>query len=517
MICLRILSLLLNIPRTQVIMQHDGAFKSDDILKEISSKLFENYPFFPCYYKSYQNHDEFYLYKSFQVLRALMFTNLEFAMPNGKKIVFTLRLDAAQFKDGQVDWSQKIRYIMQKRYRDGTLDLSDFNNDCEFEFMKGKIDSKYILLAIIDKAKDANFRELNMQNNDISDLSAFTALFGFERLCKVDLRNNKISVLSGVPSTTQVKELMLDMNPFADIHPEPHKYVAEVLDFFTNLQWLDGYKVDKILRMVTLRTFLVQRDAYTFSEEFVKTFFTFYDSFERPMLKQFYGDKSIFTMSIYCDYDPSMSYPAANYSNRIANYVKNFARNIHHISDMNRISDKVFVGQAKIADIFQNLPKTSHKPASFSIDVPVFHPNNMIIITVSGFFEELGRLLNEESIVFGFSRTFILQSSTNNEYTILNDQLFISGASPDRRSDIKLNVNKTVEPIRFKEICKDLLPSQVEEKRFALLLFQELTEMKEDECVRHMEEHDWKLHVALPVFNALMDSHEIRDSQFDFK
>jgi hypothetical protein len=59
--------------------------------------------------------------------------------------------------------------------------------------------------------------------------------------------------------------------------------------------------------------------------------------------------------------------------------------------------------------------------------------------------------------------------------------------------------------------------TEVEENQMKLRLFQELTEMKEGECLRQLKDSFWDVKVALATFNALMDSREIHDNQFDFK
>lgn len=504
---------------TQVIMQHNGALTGDAIFDEIVPDLFKDVPFFPCYFKSYSKYDEYYLYKNFQALKILMNNNLEYTMTSGKKVNFTLQLNIAKFQEGQIDWFYKLRYVILKRSKDGTVDLSNLMHDPDLKFMKFKFDSKKVTDAILEKMRDIQtFNQLNLQNNNISNLDRFTHVFTCEKLNVLDLRNNNISSLFGVPVSCTVKELLLDSNPIADIYSYPHAYVTEVALRFVNIQWLDGYKVDRLMNMVTLRTFMVKRDAYTFAEEFVKTFFHFYDDdSKRGSIGQFYNESSIFTMSLYCEFERAMYPTNANYSSRVHNYATHFARNVKLIVDMHRLCDKVFVGRAKISEVLSNMPKTSHKLGTFTIDIPVFHPNNMIILTVSGAFEEYGRLLNECKIVFGFTRTFILKPTENNSYTITNDQLFIHGASIPRKDEVTFNLCNPVQPKRFAELCGDLVPSPTEEKKLKLIIFQELTELKEQECLRQLESSFWDLKVALVTFNTLMDSHEIRDNQFNLK
>lgn len=496
---------------TQVTVQHSDQFTKEELFDEIVPRFFNNCHFFPCYYKRYPKRDEFFLYKNFDALNNLMVKNLMFEMPP-RKIYFTLCLNVAEFVDGQVDWFPKINHVLTKRIRNNVLDLNNFVSDPEFAKVIIPMNSKNTVHLILEQARrqNNNIERINAQGNGITTLEGFSSLPLFSKLVAVDLRNNKIGDLTAMSVTTRIKELFLDGNPICERFDVPQKYVAEVRQRFTELDWLDGHRLDDITNIVALQNFIVARDAYTLAEEFVKTFFTIYDSFERQQLMQMYTDKSMFTLSIH--FEPDRTREFLSTISRIKKYA-DLSRNIIKTSDLSQLLRNVVVGVSGISSLFGELPKTSHKFASFSIDVPMYNQSGMCVITVSGIFNESGKNLNDKEFTIGFVRTFVLHSTANHEIKIFNEQLFIHNTSRvapiENRGLIKQNY--------INHNCGDLMPTLTEDKQMKLILYQELTKLKKEEAIKHLDGCNWDVKVTLASFNTWMDSHEISDNFFDFK
>lgn len=499
--------------------------KQQEIIDEVIPVLFDGCAFFPCYYTRLLNHDECLVYRNFKALSLLMANNLEYKIPPSddkggyvNKLVFSLKLNIAPFKEGQVDWHAKIKHVMHKRLRNDVLDLNGFKDDPLFEKMIVPMNTKFTLSLILELAKRENeaITRINAQGNGFVDLRGFQTIHLFKKLITLDLRNNKIKSLEGINQSPAVKELLLDGNPICSDFKDSHSYICEVMRSFYVLEWLDGIKIDQDKQLVTMQNYFVKRDAYNFAEEFIKTFFNSYDSFERKMLAQLYDDKSIFTLSIYCTIDRS-HFSTQHVGTRIQHYARDHARNILILSDMERATANVVVGVKGIIKVFEQLTKTNHNFVSFCVDVPVFDPNHMVVITVTGIFEEHGQLLNEKSLSLGFSRTFILHPKENNEYCIANDQLFIHSLTPAQKEESDVNRYQPANENQIAKLCAELMPNEFEEKKLKLILFQELTELKREECIQQLEESFWDIKVALATFTTLMDSHSIPDSKFNFK
>lgn len=499
---------------TQVTIQHGGLFTKDEILDVLISKLVSNFPFYPCYYKSYGDHEEFFLYKNSEALRTLMQNDLELIMPSGQKIFLSLRLNAAEFQDGQVEWLPKLLHVLTKRISNNTFNFTDFANDEEFSKMIVPLSSRSTMSAILEHAKKicSTITTITAQKNGFKTLEGFQMLYIHGKLYTLDLRNNNLMSLVGVSKTTPIKELMLDGNPLCARHAAPRDYIIETRLHFNQLEWIDGRKIDKTLNLATMQTFLEKRDAYTFADEFIKTFFAIYDSFERPRILQLYTDSSIFTLSVH--YVPQTQYIQQNdLFTRIQNYAK-YSRNIWKMVNMSKTTENVICGSNVIERVFNELPKTTHDHLSFCVDVPIYQPGRMVLLKVSGNFEEHGGSLNDTPFMLGFTRNFVLTPKEPNSstYVIANDQLFIH--CPPATA-IKAECKPTEG--YFERICADLMPNDMEERKMKFILFQELTELKREECVKLLEESFWDVKVALATFNTLMDSHEIGNNKFDFK
>jgi Nuclear transport factor 2 (NTF2) domain len=382
------------------------------------------------------------------------------------------------------------------------------------------MNSKANLSFILEQSRkqNASIVRINAQNNGITTLEAFQILFQFPKLVSIDLRNNKISSLEGVCKTAGVKELLLDGNPICEKHSEPHAYVAEVKQYFTQLEYLDGHKLDKAHNLVTLQNFIVTRDAYVFADEFVKTYFNVYDSEDRRRIMQAYDQNSIFTISCYFDSSCYHATAPSDLLMRVQRYAKN-SRSINKMSNMNLVIASTFHGLTRIDKVLNELPKTQHIFTTFSIDVPVYEPSSMVVITVSGTFEDYGIQLNETTLLVAFTRTFVLRPSANNpnEFHIYNSQLSIHCPTPAQREESTLGRKASVKESFIEKHCRDLMPTEIEEKEMKLILFKELTEQKTEICIQHLESSFWNVKVALAIFNTLMDSNELSNDNFEFK
>lgn len=506
--------------RTQISVQPNNFYKPEELLEEMTASLFNNCSFYPCYYKRYGNRDEFFLYKNFQAVQNMICCdNLQFRIPpSNKKVTFSVRLNAAIFQNGQVDWFYKICHVLTKRISNNVLNLNEFVNDPEFSKIVVTLNTKWSLNFILGQALKQNnqITRINAQGNGITTLDGFQSLPMFSKLVALDLRNNKICSMVGISMTTAIKDLRLDGNPICEKLRKPHAYVSEIKSYFSELEWLDGHKLDEAQDMAMLQNYLVNRDAYTIADEFVKTYFNIYDSFERHRLFQLYHEHSIFSLSIHYDIAINLNSLPKDIFMRIQKYVR-FSRNLYKISNLNKAAENFKYGAEIIGKVLNELPKTTHDFGSLCIDVPYYNPKERVVITVSGVFQDHCGSLNETNFLIGFVRTFILQPTDSNEYLIANEQLFLHNPSQAQRDQLIVKRLDASKENFINQNCRDVLPTESEENQMKLLLFQELTELKKEEAFRQLDESHWDLKVTLATFNTLMDSREIADDLFDYK
>ena len=417
----------------------------------------------------------------------MILNNLVLNLPNGLFVTIILKMKVAEFQVGQVDYDEKINYVMHGRYVDGVLDLNDFIKDVDFELLIVPMCTASCVAFVLECARvhSKSLTTITMQNNYITNCEGFRVLNIFSKLRSLDLSNNNISDLKGISVMRNIKHLMLDGNPIcAQFSNSPCEYVAEVRKVFPELEYLDNRRVEKDHNWVVLQNYLASPNAYTIAEEFTKHYFGIYDTFQRPTLKELYREKSIFTLSV--QYTPIRG--DDKLLNRIQVYYK-ASRNIHRMVNFLQAGDNVVVGKEDIGNTINSLPQTEHDFTTFSIDVPIFEKNCVTLI-VSGVFKELGGSLLNDDFIMSFTRTFILRPYSlkegifNNafEYYIANEQLHISNPTIAQKREAFRE--RPVSEVELNQTCPDLMPSEFEEKEAKLVMFKELTELKKDWCFR---------------------------------
>lgn len=167
----------------------------------------------------------------------------------------------------------------------------------------------------------------------------------------------------------------------------------------------------------------------------------------------------------------------------------NTSRNILKMSDyVNQSSTSLIVGADKIGHFLNYLPQTEHDLLTFTVDVPM-NERDMTLIIVSGVFKEKASTLLDTDLTFGFSRSFLLKPyqkgegvfGKSYEYKIYNDLIYLHTATIAQRESSFKNT-MTYEDLEIRH--RDLMPTDFETKQVKLLLFKELTELKQDYCVK---------------------------------
>lgn len=386
----------------------------------------------------------------------------------------------------------------------------NFVNDPDFSKLSVLLNSDCNMNFVLEQAKKIcpNLTTLSAQNNKLKNVKGFKNLNQqFPSLYKLDLSFNEIVSLDDlVAPIAKVKELLLDSNPICSMYQAAHAYVEHAQIFFIDMETLDRSKIETLTRVPSLQNFIISNKAYNLVDEFTKTFFSLYDS-DRHRLKDLYSSSSIFSISVF--YDPSImdnkSNNLASIFSRIQAYLNN-SRFLQKIANMNQVFHNIFTGQDSITDVMNRLPRTKHLMTSFNVDVPFYNPESVTIIKISGVFEDYGKSLTDKSNLFlGFSRNFVLRL-VENEVQISNDQLFIYNTKLD---DLTGNFISEVEH----EISVD----ESEDKQVKLILFMELTNLKQDEALKLLQKTFFNFKMALGIFKTLMESNSYSENAFDFE
>jgi len=466
----------------QVALLHNKRYTVQEIMKELSSNLLKDVHFYPCYLKRLDNHDEFYLYRNFDALRILFLNGLKIQMPkNSFTIDVQIRLNVAEYKDGEVNWSNKISNALKTRVKNDLLDLNDFPRDPEFTKLTVLLNSSKTLDYVLTLAKkiNSNITRINAENCNITSCKGFECLFSFNKLNALNLRNNNIQSLEDFSKCPTIKEVYLDGNPVCS--KSSHDYIEHVRENFHGVIYVDGHRVYGRNSIVTHQNYIIDNNAYIVVNSFVDYFFHLWDSFERSKVRQLYSDSSVFTMSVNYEFnEKNTSMTFAQIYPRIQNHMK-FQRNLLKLSDMNSVATKVYVGKNSIAMVFNDMSRTRHDFSTFTVDVPFFSEEQRKIgIIVSGVFEEFLYNTDDNSLPYSFSRTFIFDV-IDGSFIIKNDQLLLRQPTMAQMEMIRKG-HKVATQTEINEQCRVLLPSDFENQALKLAVFQKLTECSKNYC-----------------------------------
>lgn len=467
---------------TQITLFHNKRYTVQEIMKELSSNLLKEVHFYPCYLKRMDNHDEFYLYKNFDAIRILFLNGLKIQMPkNSFTINVHIRLNVAEYREGEVNWSSKISGVLKTRIKDDILDLNDFPRDPEFSKLTVLLNSSKTLDYVLTLAKriNPNITRINAENCNITNCKGFECLLSFSKLTALNLRNNSIKSLEDFNKCTLINEIYLDGNQICS--KSSCDYIGHIRENFKEIVYVDGHRIYEQNSIVTHQNYLINKNAYVVVNAFVDYFFNLWDSFERSKVRLLYTDSSVFTMSVNYEFDEknsSMSF--AQIYPRIQNHMK-FQRNLLKLSDMNSVASKVHIGMNDIAMVFNDMSRTRHDFSTFTVDVPFFSEEQKKIgLIVSGLFEEFLYNTDDYSLPFSFTRSFLFDVIDGN-FIIKNDQLLLRQPTAAQMAMLR-SVHRVATKNDVKEQCRVLLPSDFENQALKLAVFQKLTECSKNYC-----------------------------------
>lgn len=254
--------------------------------------------------------------------------------------------------------------------------------------------------------------------------------------------------------------MFLNFNPIcANYYEETVNYVSDLRKIFPKIEFIDGRRINANLKTVNIQNYLVKPSLYAFTENFISFFFDIYDSTNRKLLKNLYDTDSILTtsreLSLKSDESPKQSRSAS---------------------------------QGKyIVQYFDSLPPSQHDLTTMSVDVPLMN-DTYVLIHVNGYFKDIGRTLNKDDHLYGYSRTFLLKRNSkkhwNNVFTyfIANELFHIREIRADESNQAFKRMPVT--EIEMRRICNDLLPTKIEEQHASQLIFETITNLKSIWCKR---------------------------------
>uniref|UniRef100_UPI003AAA923B nuclear RNA export factor 1-like n=1 Tax=Centroberyx gerrardi TaxID=166262 RepID=UPI003AAA923B len=323
---------------------------------------------------------------------------------------------------------ERLKQCMAKRF-DGSQQALDLNNirtdsDLASHDIEVILNRKTNMEAVI-KIIEENIPELvrlNLSNNRIHKLDKLAELVTkAPKLKTLNLSHNKLRSDQELDKVKGLKlvELWLVGNPLCDLFKDQASYISAVRQRFPQLLKLDGHDLPPPIGFdMAGPTALPPFKGSCFGSDEIKDFilrflehyYSIYDSGDRQPLLDAYHDGASFSLVTQ---NPSRS--------GLGEYHKD-SRNLNQIKDSTMRSRLLKHTRLNVVAFLNELPKTQHDPASFTIDVNTC-TNTLLSFTASGIFKEVDG--KSQDSTKAFSRVFIAVPAGDSGLRIVNDQLSI--------------------------------------------------------------------------------------------
>uniref|UniRef100_A0AAR2L2B3 Nuclear RNA export factor 1 n=1 Tax=Pygocentrus nattereri TaxID=42514 RepID=A0AAR2L2B3_PYGNA len=337
---------------------------------------------------------------------------------------------------------------------------------------------------------------LNLSNNKLYKLDDLAELVNKAPNIKtLNLSHNELKSERELDKVKGLKltELWLDRNPLCDHFKDQSTYISAIRERFPRLLKLDGHDLPAPIGfdVETGTTIPPCKGSYFGSDEikefilrFLQQYYSVYDSGDRQPLLDAYHEAACFSLSLpFSMHNPSRS--------SLGDYHKD-SRNIKKVKDPATRFRLLKHNRLNVVAFLNELPKTQHDTASFSVDVNTY-TQTLLAFTVSGVFKEMDGKSRDS--VRAFSRVFIAVPAMNSGLCLVNDELFVRNATTEeiRRAFAAPAPTPSSSPV------PTLSASQLE----MLSAFSQKSEMNlewSQKCLQHSE---WDFSRAVQIFTEL--------------
>uniref|UniRef100_A0A7N6BPZ5 Nuclear RNA export factor 1 n=1 Tax=Anabas testudineus TaxID=64144 RepID=A0A7N6BPZ5_ANATE len=395
-------------------------------------------------------------------------------IPHGKKYDKKWLLSALQnicsvpYTPVQVRFSSQC---MAKRF-DGSqqaLDLNSIRTDPDLVSHNIEIvlNWKTNMEAVI-KIIEENIPELtclNLSNNRIHKLDELAELVTkVPNLKTLNLSNNELKSDRELDKVKGLKlvELWLNRNPLCNHFKDQASYISAVRQRFPRLLKLDGHDLPPPIG------FDVETPTTIPSCKVILLCFISYDS-------------SLSLTTPYSTQNPSRS--------SLGEYHKD-SRNLKRIKDSTMRFRLLKHTRLNVVAFLNELPKTQHDIASFTVDIYANFVNNLCHVCFSVAVDGKSR-----DSTMAFSRVFITVPAGNSGLCIVNDQLFIRMATTEeiRRAFVAPAPTPSSSPV----------PTLTSQQQEMLTAFSQKSGMNLEWSQKCLQDNEWDFNRAAQIFTQL--------------
>uniref|UniRef100_A0A3Q4G5U3 Nuclear RNA export factor 1a n=1 Tax=Neolamprologus brichardi TaxID=32507 RepID=A0A3Q4G5U3_NEOBR len=342
---------------------------------------------------------------------------------------------------------------------------------------------------------------LNLSNNRIHKLEELAELVTkVPNLKTLNLSQNELKSDRELDKVKGLKlvELWLTRNPLCDVFKDQASYISAVRQRFPRLLRLDGHDLPPPIGfdVETPTTIPPCKGSCFGSDEikalilrFLQQYYSIYDSGDRqPLLDAYHDGASLSITTPYSTQNPSRSSLGEYYKDS-----RNLKRTSPHHTRLNVVA------------FLNELPKTQHDIASFTIDVNTY-TNTLLSFTVSGVFKEVVVDGKSRESTMAFSRVFITVPAGNSGLCIVNDQLFIRMATTEeiRRAFVAPAPTPSSSPV----------PTLTAQQQEMLTAFSQKSGMNLEWSQKCLQDNEWDFNRAAQIFTQLKAEGKIPDVAF---
>ncbi|KAK3601259.1 hypothetical protein CHS0354_040438 [Potamilus streckersoni] len=498
--------------------------------KACLSKIFQScldVPFSPVDFHFEQMKAVFYVHdkKCADALNAL---SRKITLPNGYKLVIIVVPSSPPYVPITDEDIGKLKVCMSKRYDPAskTLNLSNLNKDTDLQAqsLNLALNSPEVMSSVIKIIGD-NIPELvalDVSDNNLTSLDHLAALTEkAPSVTKLNLGKNK---LKNVDELEKIKGWTLELLilELSDRFKDQLSYISAVRQKFPKILNLDGHDIPPPitfdiespteLPQIKGSFFAGNTEVLALLVKFVKDYFTVYDMDDRQGLLNAYHEQAMFSLSACYNGITGIRQPSLKmYTEDNRNLIQSNIKEPSHRNKLLKYGRLLIISQ-----LFQ-LPRTTHDPNSFIVDVSYVSPS-LLSFTVCGVFKEAESRGHRPPIRW-FSRSF-LTVPYGEGMVITNDMLTIVNASPEQvqKSFKHPAPTPNSSPVQEASPATNSFETQTvlsqEQKQKMILSFVNDSGMNAECSARCLEEHDWNYEKAGLVFLELKKQNKIPPEAF---
>lgn len=400
------------------------------------------YPFTPVNYHFESQASVFHVQDS-RCADALKQISRTVETPDKHRMVILVYKSRAPQQDMTEDVLEKLKVVMSSRYDPTTkvLNLAAFHKDDTLKAaglhlpIKLRMVAKEVMGIIYENIPE--LEALDLQENGLGTLSMMSEIAEKAPCLKrVNLGKNMLTHDAELRAFTKVdvEELWLDGNPLCDKFKDEQSYVAAIRKKFPKVLKLDGHDLPPPITFDVETKELLPTDKGSFlgSNEnaknlvlqFLKQFFTLYDSGDRQPLFEAYHDDAQFSLTSYVNNVVQGTQPS------VKDYLLE-SRNLLRVPDSQRRSKLLRQGRLKVVAFLSGLPDTEHDLNSLTVDIIHLAPT-FLIFSASGLFKETHPTDTKKINTRSFSRLFVTVPQGAG-IAITNEELVLTNATIDQR------------------------------------------------------------------------------------